>query len=465
MRAIRIFFAACAVAAVAACATLNFNAQKATEPFPAYPAASFAVFSDPHIFLPELGIGQPSFEKIKYDDRKIFEHSQSLLDAVIAKIIEAKPQFVIVPGDLSKDGEEAVHLAFAAAMEKIRAQGIPVFVIPGNHDVNNPLAFRYEGDTTVRIPNVTPERFAEIYNDFGYSQAIDRDPASLAYVVEPIPGMWLLALDACRYDLSAKEPHEHTGGSFLPARLDWIKKVLDRARAENKSVIAMMHHGVVEHFDGQKKQFGEYVVDDNVAFSRLLAQYGVRVVFTGHFHAQNIAGAWWDAQDRPSVEPPTDGAAASSNPQFIYDVETGSLVTYPCPYRLVQIDQNQIMHIRSYRIDSLPEMPTGFQQYALDYSKKGMIPYIVDTLGGLGVSKDEALRIAEPLTEAGIAHYAGDPHFQGTEMYPTTNLSFMGWLAIQMKKDVIVGMWTGKPPHADNNIDINLADGTYAKVE
>jgi hypothetical protein len=84
---------------------------------------------------------------------------------------------------------------------------------------------------------------------------------------------------------------------------------------------------------------------------------------------------------------------------------------------------------------------------------------------GYGVSKGEADSIAEPLTEAGLAHYAGDPRFQGTEMYPTKNLSLMGSIAIAAKKDVIEGMWKGVPPHADNDIDIDLADGTFRKVE
>jgi len=218
----------------------------------------------------------------------------------------------------------------------------------------------------------------------------------------------------------------------------------------------MMHHGVVEHFPGQKKQFPEYIVQDNDAFSRMLAEYGVRVVFTGHFHAQNIAGVWWDAHDAKTTPP---------SPRFLYDIETGSLVTYPCPYRLVHLGSDQIMRVRSYHIDSIPEMPTGFSAYALEYSRKGMFPYIEGVLMGYGISNHEADTIAEPLTDAGIAHYAGDAHFQGTEMYPTKNLSLMGSIAIAMKKDVIEGMWKGALPHADNNVDINLTDGTYSKVE
>ncbi len=40
---------------LAGCATLSFKAEEATAPFPPYPETSFAVFSDPHLFLPELG--------------------------------------------------------------------------------------------------------------------------------------------------------------------------------------------------------------------------------------------------------------------------------------------------------------------------------------------------------------------------------------------------------------------------
>jgi hypothetical protein len=443
-------------ALLVSCAMLDFGVKQSDAPRPAYPATSFAVFSDPHVLLPELGIGQPAFEKIKFDDRKLFEYSTDLLDAVVQKILAARPRFVIVPGDLSKDGEEAVHLAFAKEMEKLLSAGIAVFVIPGNHDVNNPRSVRYEGDIQIPIPTVTPERFAEIYKNCGYGRALERDPASLAYVVEPEPGLWLLAIDACRYDLSLKESREHTAGSFKKARLEWVKSILERARTEGKAVIAMMHHGVVEHFPGQKKQFEAFVVEDNDEFSRMLAAYGVRVVFTGHFHAQNIAASWWDNNGNIS-KPPAGG--------FIYDIETGSLVTYPSPYRLVNIDADQIMRVRSFRIDALPPMPAGFPDFSLDYARKGIVPFIVAVLKGYGVKDEEALRIAEPLAEAAIAHYAGDARFTGKEMYPTENLSFMGSLAISTKKDIIEGMWQGNLPHADNNIDINLADGTFKKEE
>ncbi|HTZ52038.1 MAG TPA: metallophosphoesterase [Spirochaetia bacterium] len=454
--------AGAAAAALIACATLDFHAPAGETPAARYPQGSFAVFSDAHLFLPELGMGQPSFEKTKYDDRKMFEHGLALLHAAIAGIRAARPAFVLVPGDLTKDGEEQVHLAMARELQALRADGIPVYVVPGNHDVNNPRAFRYVGNATERIPNVTPARFAEIYRDFGYGDALERDPSSLAYVAEPVPGLWLLALDACGYELNPGRTHEYTPGFFTPERLAWARSMLERARREGKAVIVMMHHGVVEHFPGQAKQFPEYLVRDRQPFARMLAQYGVHTVFTGHFHSQNVAGQWW-APDGREVRP-TDAAAVPDAARFLFDLETGSLVTYPSPWRLVRIDASQVMHVRSFHVTTVEDMPEGFPAYALDYARKGTEPYIIHVLRGYGISEAEATRIAVPISNAAIAHYAGDPVLGGTEMYPTTGLSPLGSLAVSMKKDIVEGMWKGALPHADNDVDIDLSSGRWVKT-
>jgi len=454
--------AAVAAASLIACATLDFRAPAGGAPAGRFPQASFAVLSDAHLFLPGLGMGQPAFEKIKYEDRKMFEHSMAILHAAIAGIRAARPSFVLVPGDLAKDGEEEVHLAMARELEALRSDGIPVFVVPGNHDVNNPRAFRYVGDKTERIPNVTPARFAEIYRDFGYGSAIERDPSSLAYVAEPVPGLWLLALDACGYELNPGRTHEYTAGFFTPARLAWARSMLERARAEGKAVVVMMHHGVVEHFPGQEKQFPEYLVRDRKPFARMLAEYGVRTVFTGHFHSQNVAGQWW-APDGGEVRP-ADSAAVPSGGRFLFDIETGSLVTYPSPWRLVRIDASEVMHVRSFRVTSLEDMPNGFPAYALDYARKGTEPYIIRVLKGYGISGPEAQRIAVPMSNAALAHYAGDPELGGAEMYPTRGLSLMGSLAVSLKKDIVEGMWKGVLPHADNDLDIDLSSGRWVKT-
>jgi hypothetical protein len=52
--------------------------------------------------------------------------------------------------------------------------------------------------------------------------------------------------------------------------------------------------------------------------------------------------------------------------------------------------------------------PVENPDYALDYTCTGMLPSIEGALKGYGVSRKEDDSIAEPLTDAGIAHYPGD---------------------------------------------------------
>ena len=55
---------------------------------------------------------------------------------------------------------------------------------------------------------VSANEFAEIYNDFGYDEALSRDPASLSYTYDLGPDMRLLMLDSCQYS-----PTNKSGGN------------------------------------------------------------------------------------------------------------------------------------------------------------------------------------------------------------------------------------------------------------
>jgi DNA repair exonuclease SbcCD nuclease subunit len=278
----------------------------------AYPACKFAVISDLHYYDASLGDTGAAFETYLANDRKLLTESKDILDAAVNNILASDAQFVLVPGDLTKDGEKADHEKVAAELKKLTDSGIKVYVAPGNHDVNNPWAYSYSGDATASVPNITADEFRQIYDAFGYGDAIYRDSGSLSYVAEPAPGMWLICLDACRYYDNKPGEESVTEGKFTQRLETWLEGILQEAQTKGKSVAVMMHHGVVEHWAGQSKLHPEYLVEDYKHISQMLASWGVRMAFTGHYHAQDIAEASFK-----------DGG-------FIFDVETGSLGT-PAP--------------------------------------------------------------------------------------------------------------------------------------
>jgi Icc-related predicted phosphoesterase len=402
---------------------------------PSYPQAKFIVFSDPHFFDPSLGNSGKAFQEYIDNDRKLLKDSRELTEAITSAIEKSDAEFVLVPGDLTKDGETFNHKTFAEFLKRIENSGKQVFVIPGNHDINNPRSNRYEGDTMVRIPSASPLEFAEIYSDFGYVNSLQRDKNSLSYLAEPKEGLWLLALDACRYKENPDEGHSITEGKFSKETLVWMQDVLKEARSRNKAVMVMMHHGVLEHYKKQKKLYGEYVVDGYKKVSKILAEQGVRIVFTGHFHSQDITMKKFGRNN------------------FILDIETGSLVTYPCPYRTVSISSDQQLIVKSGFITSLPANPL-FAGYAKEYGHSGIARIASNTLISMKVDSSEAWSLSGQVADAFLAHYAGD-EITPDKPFNMEGIGFKGKLLIGFKKKLVKSLHQDLYP-ADNNLELNL---------
>jgi len=414
---------------------LVLNVQVSSAQLPNYPQMKFIVFSDPHYFDPSLGIEGKAFQEYLDNDRKLLKDSKELTNAVVSKIADTDAEFVLVAGDLTKDGEIINHQAFAEILKGLEKSGKKVFVIPGNHDVNNPHSFKYSGDNKERVSTVTPDEFASIYSDFGYGDALKRDKNSLSYVAELKDGGWLLALDACRYKENPKEGEPITSGIISDATMIWIKSMLKDASDAKKSVIVMMHHGVLEHYAKQKKFYGEYVVDNYKELGKILAAGGAQLVFTGHFHAQDITMGKFD------------------DDKFLLDIETGSLMTFPCPYRSISISESQILTVKSEFVTSIPSRPE-YAAYAREYNHTGIAKIAANTLIGMGVDSSEAWSLSGQVADAFLAHYAGD-EITPEKPFNMEGIGFKGKFLIGFKKNLVKSLHKDLYP-ADNTLEIKL---------
>jgi 3',5'-cyclic AMP phosphodiesterase CpdA len=130
------------------------------------------VFSDPHYFDPSLGTTGAAFEAYLASDRKLIAESDAIMRAMVAQVEAQNPQVVLVSGDLTKDGEQLSHHSVAALLAQMKTGGRKVFVVPGNHDIQNGGASSYAGDTATPVPAISAAEFAEIYKDLGFSDAI-----------------------------------------------------------------------------------------------------------------------------------------------------------------------------------------------------------------------------------------------------------------------------------------------------
>ena len=267
------------------------------------------VLSDPHVMAPGLLVSKgTAWTTYLSGQRKLVDYSKLLFDDMIVRIKrDLRPGLVLISGDLTKDGEQVSHEYVTSKLDELRAIGIKTLVIPGNHDRgSNSDAVYYDGESTTAATMATNEWFATQYANYGYGVSSEREGTTLTYACEPIAGLVVIGIDS------------GTDGNVSETTLNWVVEKATAARASGKKVIAMMHHPLIPHFTGVENFVSTAVVGYYETVRNTLADAGIRVVFTGHFHTSDIAKDWNADKSRE-----------------IYDVNTGSLISYPCDYREV----------------------------------------------------------------------------------------------------------------------------------
>lgn len=238
------------------------------------------IATDLHYLAPELTDHGPYFQAmIERSDGKAMEYCEEITDAFLAQVIEQAPDGLILSGDLTFNGEKRSHEVLAEKLRRVSDAGIPVFVIPGNHDMENRIAASFQGKNYTLTDSVTPLQFSEIYRDFGYTSALARDEHSLSYTVQLSPTLCLLMVDVNGTEDSGSIPEE---------TLDWVEQQLAAAGQQGMRVISVSHQNLLRH--NAMFAFG-FVMEGNDRLLELFEQYDVACHFSGHMHVQHIAQA------------------------------------------------------------------------------------------------------------------------------------------------------------------------------
>lgn len=284
------------------------------------------ILSDTHYFSNELYSNCDDFTLAESSDRKMFKESDAILNSALQDLVQDKPDIVLVSGDLTKDGEKINHQMFAQKLRDtqniLKAQGTDTkfYVINGNHDVNNANAKDFSSGHAVDAERTNVADFKDIYKDFGYGKDSVQfkeqgtQGGSLSYVIRPKVGYTVIAVDSGKYSsdqTSSGKDIQETGGVIGQELLDWVCKQAEIAKKNGDVVMVMQHHGVIPHFDQEPTFMADYLVDNYQQVQKAYADAGISYVFTGHMHANDIA------------------AYTSPSGNTLYDIETGSLLTYP----------------------------------------------------------------------------------------------------------------------------------------
>lgn len=291
---------------------------------------NIVVLSDTHVMGPGLLVNDgAAWQKELANDRKLFDYSQEVFDVLMETMLSEKPDMVLITGDLTKDGELLSHQYVAGQLNRLREAGIKTFVIPGNHDFGSKHALIFDGDQSSKAEVVSREQFTELYRNHGYGAESLRDETSLSYCCEPVEGLLLIGLDS------------GTDGRLEESTLQWACQQAAQAQQQGKYVLAMMHHALLPHFNAEDQLLPSSVVQNYETVRNRLADAGVQVVLTGHIHISDIAKDY-----------------NADLTRSIYDISTGSVISYPCDYRHLSLSEDRAqLSVSTNRITTLPDHP------------------------------------------------------------------------------------------------------------
>lgn len=398
-------------------------------------AVRIVVVSDTHLMAEALLAKDGSaFQDYLASSKKLVDYSQALLDQLVSDVLamSPKPELVLITGDLSKDGEQVSHEYVKQKLDILKQGGIPTLVVPGNHDCGKrSKAVYYDGETTMAA--TTCVRFGDrdnslekIYADYGFvtcyqngtasSVSVERESAesTLTYACEPVAGLVVIGID------SGKD------GGISEATLDWVCARAEASRDAGKQVIAMMHYPLIPHIAGGSHVFYPSKKNDTgygyEMVRNRLADAGIRCVLTGHYHNTDIAKDW-----------------NADLTHSIYDVLTGSLIVYPCSYRILTFRDN--MHTLSIDTKTITEAGNSLTgiPFSQDIAKSRMLQTsiqaeIAEDLVSAGM-KEDAARIAAPFfANAYVFHAEGNENEN---------------LKAQSLRTMLDGMLSGVPSYLD----------------
>ncbi len=326
------------------CLVLTASAKNDSDKF------GFAVASDTHYVHPVKQAGTTLADEgwvttFNSESESLTNQSGFIIDEFLKECAEnPKCQFVLITGDLATHGRDYVseHEAVAAKFRKFEKEtGKQVYVINGNHD-------------NAKDMPVDHKKFTEIYHEFGYDEALSTDEGTCSYSANLNDEYTLVALDTCDERYRVVPNNDIT-------RMNWAVKQLKAAKKQGKKVIMIMHHNLLEHNPFQKLNEKNYVVNTPYSFAGLLADLGVKLVFSGHTHCNNVK------------------SYTSFLGNTIYDFSMSSLGNFPAEYKYFNVTDSKISYetkkINHIDADKLAEVCKGFSNEALEMMKNNLQTY------------------------------------------------------------------------------------------
>jgi len=208
------------------------------------------------------------------------------------------------------------------------------------------------------------------YRQAGYGPCFD--VADSSYLVEPIPGLWLMAVDANVYLPKADaDPSQVNAASFSGSgdagynkmlthkqqTIAWMASVAQRAKAQNKTLLTFSHFPMVEFDNGAAPELEEIFGKGKFQLKRApqedtshaLAKTGIGIHIGGHMHFNDTGVRKYD-----------DGSV-------LFNIQAPSMAAYVPAYKIVSTQSPVAMTVQTVVLDKVPRFNELFEHYQTEW--------------------------------------------------------------------------------------------------
>lgn len=378
---------------------------------------------------------------------RLFNENYFALIAALDDIAKRNISLVVLPGDLTDDGQLVNQQSVKRIFDSYIARyGMSFFVTTGNHDPLRPCGTEYTGkdfltpegksvaitsnashgdmdnikiDTMLRSAGYREEmtcyaRFGYFpqpdyfywetpfssytCDSYNYRQATAESEISkrcytlcdsitavdASYLVEPVKGLWILAIDGGVYlPAGMKNGKQDYQGSEVGYNhilkhkgflLSWVRKIVSEAKKRNKTLVTFCHypltdfnHGASDFIAGVwgKGRFDMQRLPDSSVTEAFL-EAGIRLHVAGHIHVNDT------------------GVKQGKDGKYLYNIQVPSIATYMPAYKILTAESSQTFHVETVILDSVSHFNSLFKLYEKEYS-------YTESLGKQPVWSKEAL--------------------------------------------------------------------------
>ncbi|AWK06498.1 metallophosphatase [Flavobacterium crocinum] len=192
----------------------------------------------------------------------------------------------------------------------------------------------------------------------------------VSYVVEPIDGLWLMAIDGNVYIPKKMNGDPKDSKSYSEAStgynnvlsnkkhlIKWVSAISAQAKKQGKTLVAFSHFPIIDFNDDASAEIKELLGPNKWQLNRVpveevaqvFADAGLKIHFGGHMHINDT------------------GVRTTQKGNTLVNIQTPSLAAYIPAYKLLTLKKDNVVDIQTITIDNVPRYDELFDLYKMEY--------------------------------------------------------------------------------------------------